>query len=76
MPCVGFDPTIPAFERTKTVHALDRPATMTGCYIILFSFLVAPTFGSLLLLLEHRVEFGQILDQGQSVGLLGRVTRS
>jgi hypothetical protein len=23
MSCVGFEPPIPAFERTKTVHALD-----------------------------------------------------
>jgi hypothetical protein len=27
MPRVGFEPTIPVFERTKTVHALDRVAT-------------------------------------------------
>jgi hypothetical protein len=37
-----------------------------------FSFLIAPTLGSLLLL-EHGAEFPQFLDQGQSVGLLGRV---
>jgi hypothetical protein len=30
MPRVGFDPTIPAFERAKTVHALDRAATVIG----------------------------------------------
>jgi hypothetical protein len=30
MPWVGFEPTIPAFERAKTVHALDRAATVTG----------------------------------------------
>jgi hypothetical protein len=28
MPGVGFEPTIPAFDRTKTVHALDRAATV------------------------------------------------
>jgi hypothetical protein len=27
---VGFEPTIPASERAKTVHALDRPATVIG----------------------------------------------
>jgi hypothetical protein len=27
---VGFEPTIPAFERAKTVHALDCAATMIG----------------------------------------------
>jgi hypothetical protein len=31
---------------------------------------------SLLLLLEHRAELPQFLDQGQSVGLLGRVISS
>jgi hypothetical protein len=30
MPCVAFEPTITASERTKTVHALDRSATVTG----------------------------------------------
>jgi hypothetical protein len=28
MPRVGFEPTIPAFERTQTVHALDHAATV------------------------------------------------
>jgi hypothetical protein len=27
---VEFEPTIPAFEREKTVHALDRVATLIG----------------------------------------------
>jgi hypothetical protein len=39
-------------------------------------FLLAPTPGSLLPVLEHRAEFPQFLDQGQSVGLLGRVISS
>jgi hypothetical protein len=30
MPRLGFDPTIPVFERAKTVHALDRAATVIG----------------------------------------------
>jgi hypothetical protein len=30
---VGFEPTIPAFEREKTVHALDRAATVIGIEI-------------------------------------------
>jgi hypothetical protein len=30
MPRVGFGPTIPAFERAKTFHALDRAATVIG----------------------------------------------
>jgi hypothetical protein len=34
MPWVGFEPTIPASEREKTVHALDRAATVTGRFEI------------------------------------------
>jgi hypothetical protein len=30
MPQVGSEPTIPVFERAKTVHALDRAATVIG----------------------------------------------
>jgi hypothetical protein len=30
MPLVGFEPTVPVFERAKTVHALDRAATVIG----------------------------------------------
>jgi hypothetical protein len=29
MTCVGFEPRIPASERAKTVHVLDRAATVT-----------------------------------------------
>jgi hypothetical protein len=30
MPRVVFEPTIPVFEREKTVNALDRAATVIG----------------------------------------------
>jgi hypothetical protein len=30
MPSVGFEPTIPAFERARKVHALGRATTVTG----------------------------------------------
>jgi hypothetical protein len=30
MPLAGFELPIPAFERAKTVHALDRAATVIG----------------------------------------------
>jgi hypothetical protein len=30
MPWVRFEPTIPAFEQAKAVHALDRAATVIG----------------------------------------------
>jgi hypothetical protein len=32
MPQLGFEPTIPVSGREKTVHALDRAATMIGTY--------------------------------------------
>jgi hypothetical protein len=34
MPEVRFEPTIPSSERAKTVHALDRSATVTGYLFI------------------------------------------
>jgi hypothetical protein len=30
MPRAGFKPMIPVFERVKTVHSLDRAATVMG----------------------------------------------
>jgi hypothetical protein len=33
-PLVGLKPTIPSFERAKTVHALDLAATVIGIYLI------------------------------------------
>jgi hypothetical protein len=30
MPWLGFEPTIPAFEWAKTVHVLDRAASVIG----------------------------------------------
>jgi hypothetical protein len=32
MPRKGFEPTTPVLERAKTVHALDRAATVIGTY--------------------------------------------
>jgi hypothetical protein len=34
MPLVEFEPTIPASERAKTVHVLDRAATVTGFQLL------------------------------------------
>jgi hypothetical protein len=34
MPWVGFEPTIPASERAKTVHVSDCSATVTGFFYI------------------------------------------
>jgi hypothetical protein len=52
MPCVGFEPTIPASERAKAVHPLDRWATMTSNLII-----ITPRIGVL-----HRGPLEQYLD--------------
>jgi hypothetical protein len=43
---VGFEPTIPVFQRAKTFHAVDRAATVNSnfmnhiafCYVLLVSF--------------------------------------
>jgi hypothetical protein len=35
MPGVGFEPTIPVFEQVKTVHALERAATVIGATLFL-----------------------------------------
>jgi hypothetical protein len=32
MPLVGSEPTIPVFEREKTIHASDRAATVSGAF--------------------------------------------
>jgi hypothetical protein len=32
---VGLEPTIPVSKRAKTVHALDRSATVTGIHFII-----------------------------------------
>jgi hypothetical protein len=40
MPYVGFEPTIPASQRVKAVHALDRSATVTGYLEYLGSFFI------------------------------------
>jgi hypothetical protein len=36
MPRAGFEPTTPVFERAKTGHALDRPATVSGCAVKIY----------------------------------------
>jgi hypothetical protein len=33
LPGVGFEPMIPAFERRKTVHALDRAVTVSDDFM-------------------------------------------
>jgi hypothetical protein len=43
MPRVRFEPMIPAFERAKTVHALDRAATVIGWGKELYSTVIDNT---------------------------------
>jgi hypothetical protein len=47
MPWVGFEPTIPVFERAKTVHALDRAATVIGPLLFFFFILYLPIYNLL-----------------------------
>jgi hypothetical protein len=37
MPRVGSEPTIPVFERAKTIHALERTATVIGRLSVWYS---------------------------------------
>jgi hypothetical protein len=43
---VGFEPTIPGFERAKTVHALDCVATVTGIAVIVCIYYVKSNYGT------------------------------
>jgi hypothetical protein len=45
---VGFEPTIPPFKRVKTVHALDRAATVIAwvCSKEGFFYLVCEAIGT------------------------------
>jgi hypothetical protein len=43
---VGFEPTIPAFEQAKTVHAFDRAATVIGYAKKLPSSILEPGYGN------------------------------
>jgi hypothetical protein len=46
MPQVRFEPTIPVFQRAKTVHVLGRPATMidTLIYIYIYIYIYIRSF--------------------------------
>jgi hypothetical protein len=48
MPWVGFEPTIPASERAKAFHALDRAATVTGetLYAVLNNYIANSNCGT------------------------------
>jgi len=37
-PRAGFEPTIPVFERSKTINALDSAAIGTSCILQYFTF--------------------------------------
>jgi hypothetical protein len=43
MPRVVFEPTIPFFERVKTVHASDREATVTVLNSLKFFIIYVPS---------------------------------
>jgi hypothetical protein len=44
---VAFEPTIPVLERAKTVHALDRAATVIGkLYLYIFIYLFKDTINN------------------------------
>jgi hypothetical protein len=42
---MGFEPIITALEKAKTVHALDRAATVIGLYDLFSPLALEPQFG-------------------------------
>jgi hypothetical protein len=77
MPWVGFEPMIQVFERAKTVHALDRTATVIGQ--VATTFLKIITVLLLLYFSELSTNFLHYLDeQAPPLAYPGRrnVTRS
>jgi hypothetical protein len=75
MPWVRFEPMIPAFERAKTFHALDRAANVIGLKRHFFPWHYSPNLGLGLPPWNSPFHFG-FLDLRQSVELLGRVISS
>jgi hypothetical protein len=68
MPRVGFEPTIPVFERAKTVHVLDRAVTVI-CNMgitLIFCVEIFPLGNSL-----KRNYFRERCDQGCGSGRCG-----
>jgi hypothetical protein len=54
MSYVGFEPTIPASERAKTVHALDRSATVIGLKDITIIINIITIFIIILIIIIYR----------------------
>jgi hypothetical protein len=58
---VGFEPTIPVFERAETVHASDRAATVIGKFSLHFKMfsvkLSTPTFCGILVVSENTLSY-------------------
>jgi hypothetical protein len=75
MPCVGFEPTIPASERARTVHALDRSATVTGnFFFLLFYYLMGTSefwlyMNSYVAHLSESVWFAREVERGEFLRL-------
>jgi hypothetical protein len=54
MPRVGFEPTIPAFQRAKIVHALDRATTVISLDGITVHLNIRQCDGQIYILLKKR----------------------
>jgi hypothetical protein len=64
MPGVGFELTIPVFERAKTFHTLDRAATVIGPRVNNGSkFELDISLFQKMLLLYHRAVGNMLLDR-------------
>jgi hypothetical protein len=52
MPRVEFEPTIPAFQRAKSVHALDRASIVIGEEVLMFLKLILVCIGHIQTVLD------------------------
>jgi hypothetical protein len=76
MPWVGFEPTITASGRAKTVLALDRAATVTGCWFVRFEVFTAVTMKNVVFWMWPRVDLVWANVSEESIASISRVEKS
>jgi hypothetical protein len=70
MPWVGFQPTIPVFERAKAFHSLDRMATVIGHDNNTFPYIIHRLYEKIKISVERRCTQFSIQARGSVVMFL------
>jgi hypothetical protein len=79
MPRIGFEATIPASKRAKTVHPLDHLATVTGIIILarknmkLFSFICIKVSNFICICLHYASLYFKSMQINEYVLLASRI---